>query len=329
MHIITLMTDFGLKDGNVGVMKGVILGISPQAQIVDISHLVQPQDILEAGLILRRSAPYFPSGTIHVVVVDPGVGTQRRPLAAWIGNQIYVGPDNGLITMLVEYGRARNWEMGFVHLDKPATWLEPVSHVFHGRDIFAPAGGHLASGMPLLALGSRITDPLRLSLPRPDVTPEGWLGQIIHIDHFGNLSTNLRAEDLGECNSLSIHLREAESVVLFLFLDRAAGTAFDAVLVIFAVGGLFFLDFFLSKDRDYGTSLIPELECEHLVCFSSMKEACDRMQRAAMQESRERIRHVHSVQKLKASVENPELARLLAGIFGTPPRAHRRRGAPR
>lgn len=92
---------------------------------------------------------------------------------------------------------------------------------------------------------------------------------------------------------------------------------------------ILFLDFFLSKDRDYGTSLIPELECEHLVCFSSMKEACDRMQGAAMRESRERIRHVHSVQKLKASVENPELARVLAGIFGTPPGAGRRRGAPR
>ena len=111
MSLITLITDFGLKDGNVGVMKGVILGISPQAQIVDLSHLIQAQDILEAALVLRRSAPYFPAGTIHVVVVDPGVGTQRRPLAARIGSHFFVGPDNGTITMLVAYAMAHDWQM--------------------------------------------------------------------------------------------------------------------------------------------------------------------------------------------------------------------------
>ena len=162
MSIITLLTDFGLKDGNVGVMKGVILGIAPQVQIVDLSHLIQAQDILEAGLILRRSAPFFPAGTIHVVVVDPGVGTQRRPIVGWIGQQFFVGPDNGTITMLVEYGRTHNFEMGFIHLDRPNLWLERVSHVFHGRDIFAPVAANLANGVSLGELGTPILDPVLL-----------------------------------------------------------------------------------------------------------------------------------------------------------------------
>ena len=196
MSIITLLTDFGLKDGNVGVMKGVILGIAPQVQIVDLSHLIQSQDILEAGLILRRSAPFFPAGTIHVVVVDPGVGTQRRPIVGWVGQQFYVGPDNGTITMLVEYGRTRNFEMGFIHLDRPNLWLERVSHVFHGRDIFAPVAANLANGVRLGELGTPILDPVLLNLPRPMPTTTGWVGEVIHIDHFGNISSNITDEHL-------------------------------------------------------------------------------------------------------------------------------------
>ena len=223
MNIITLMTDFGLKDGNVGVMKGVILGIAPQVHIVDVSHLIQPQDILEAGLILRRSAPYFPAGTIHVVVVDPGVGTQRRPLAAWIGNQIYVGPDNGSITMLVDYGRARNWDMGFIYLDRPDAWLESVSHVFHGRDIFAPVAAHLANGVGFRELGTLVSDPVLLNLPQPLPTSTGWVGEVIHIDHFGNISTNIWREQL---SSLDVRLRIGKVVLDGLvntFGDRKSG----------------------------------------------------------------------------------------------------------
>jgi S-adenosylmethionine hydrolase len=196
MSIITLITDFGLKDGNVGVMKGVILGIAPRVQIVDLSHIIQPQDILEAGLVLRRSAPYFTAGTIHVVVVDPGVGTQRRPMAVRIGDQSFVGPDNGTVTMLVEYGQARNWQMEFYHLDRQETWLDPVSHVFHGRDIFAPVAAHLANGVPLVELGTPISDPVLLSLPKPMPTSTGWVGEVIHIDHFGNISTNIGEQHL-------------------------------------------------------------------------------------------------------------------------------------
>jgi S-adenosyl-L-methionine hydrolase (adenosine-forming) len=198
---ITLMTDFGLKDGNVGVMKGVILGIAPQVNIVDLSHLIAPQDVREAALILVRSAPYFPPETIHVVVVDPGVGTARRPVAAHLGEQYFVGPDNGVITLLLEHAERLAWPVSFVHLDRPQFWLPEVSHVFHGRDIFAPSAAHLANGESLSALGTPINDPVRLALPRPEPTASGWRGEIIHIDHFGNLASNIRLEHLPEWQS--------------------------------------------------------------------------------------------------------------------------------
>lgn len=196
MNIVTLITDFGLKDGNVGVMKGVIWSIAPQVQISDLSHLIQPQNVREAALILLRSAPYFPQGTVHGVVVDPGVGTTRRPIAARLGNQYFVGPDNGVITLWLERVESQAGAIQFVHLDLPEFWLPQVSHVFHGRDIFAPAGGHLAAGVPLESLGSLIDDPLRLDLPIPMRSEDGWRGEVIHLDHFGNISTNIRQEHL-------------------------------------------------------------------------------------------------------------------------------------
>lgn len=206
MSIITLTTDFGLKDGNVGVMKGVIWGIAPQAQIADLSHLITPQDIAEAGLILLRSAPYFPDGAIHVVVVDPGVGTARRPLAAQVGAQYYVGPDNGTITLWLERAESLGLPARFVRLDKPQYWLPEVSQVFHGRDIFAPTAAHLANGLPLEALGTPIDDPVRLTLPRPEHTQDGWRGEVIHIDHFGNISSNIRREHLGTLRNVTVSL---------------------------------------------------------------------------------------------------------------------------
>lgn len=218
MGIVTLITDFGLKDGNVGVMKGVILGISPQVQIVDLSHGIQPQNILEAGLVLRRSAPYFSARTIHVVVVDPGVGTQRRPMAARIGEQLYVGPDNGTVTMLVEYGEVNHWQIEYYHLDRQEIWLNPVSHVFHGRDIFAPVAAHLANGVSLDALGTLISDPVLLSLPQPMPTSNGWVGEVIHIDHFGNISTNI-----GERHLISPDVRIRISGVVLDGLVRTFG----------------------------------------------------------------------------------------------------------
>jgi len=196
LPVITLTTDFGIKDGNVGVMRGVIWGICPGVQVADISHMIGPQNIREAAYILGRVTPYFPTGTIHVAVVDPGVGTQRRPMAARLGDQWFVCPDNGLITLPLERAKKLGQPVEMVELDRPRFWLPVVSHVFHGRDIFSPCAAHLANGTTLSALGSPLQDPVLLGLPKPEKTEQGWRGEIIHIDHFGNLSSNIRVEHL-------------------------------------------------------------------------------------------------------------------------------------
>lgn len=196
MTVISLMTDFGIKDGNVGVMKGVIWKIAPDAQISDLSHMISPQNVPEAALVLARSVPYFPSGSVHVVVVDPGVGTARRPMAAKVGPYYFVGPDNGIITLFLERAEREHWPLEFVNLNEPQFWLDDVSYVFHGRDIFAPVAAHLAKGVALRDLGTPIQNPVRLNLPKPEQTVRGWRGELIHIDHFGNLASNIRAEHL-------------------------------------------------------------------------------------------------------------------------------------
>jgi len=210
MPLISLMTDFGIKDGNVGVMKGVIWGICPSAQISDLSHMIQPQNIREAAYIFARSVPYFPKGSIHVVVVDPGVGTSRRPTAAQIGDWFFVGPDNGTITGLLERAEREGWQTKFVELTERKYWLGTVSHVFHGRDIFSPAAAHLANGVPLADLGTAYDVPVRLKLPRPERTRNGWRGEVTHIDHFGSASTDIRVEDLGEA------MKEKERITIRL-----------------------------------------------------------------------------------------------------------------
>ncbi|HUG34283.1 MAG TPA: SAM-dependent chlorinase/fluorinase [Anaerolineales bacterium] len=197
MPVITLMTDFGIKDGNVGVMKGVIWGINPSVQISDLSHMIQPQNISEASYILARSAPYFSNGTVHVVVVDPGVGTRRRPMAAQIGDWFYVGPDNGTITGLLERAQDSGWQTHFVELNRTQYWLPEVSSVFHGRDIFSPVAAHLANGVSLDELGVPFNDPVRLTVRSPKKIDGGLCGEVIHIDHFGNIASNIKVEHLG------------------------------------------------------------------------------------------------------------------------------------
>lgn len=240
MTVITLMTDFGIKDGNVGVMKGVIWGICPAAQISDLSHMIQAQNIREAGYIVARSVPYFPKGSIHVVVVDPGVGTERRPMAAQIGDWFYVGPDNGTITVWLERAHGANWQTDFVELNRPQYWLQNISHVFHGRDIFSPVAAHLANGVPLRELGSPFRNPVLLELPQPEKTENGWRGEVIHIDHFGNVSTNIRVENLGDAmkkmQSILVHLNGTEiNGLVNTFGERAVG---ELVALIGSTGNL-------------------------------------------------------------------------------------------
>lgn len=206
MKIITLLTDFGLRDGNVGVMKGVIWGIAPDVQIVDLSHNISPQNVIEGAHVLGRSAPYFPEGTVHVGVVDPGVGTQRRPIAARLGSQLFVGPDNGLFTVMLERAEKEGKPVEVYHTDDPQFWLPVVSNVFHGRDIFSPVGAYLAKGVALEKLGKKIDHPIRLDLPQPQQSNTGWRGQVIHIDHFGNVATNIRVEHLANIGPISVRL---------------------------------------------------------------------------------------------------------------------------
>ncbi len=198
MTIITLTTDFGLRSGFAGVMQGVIYGLAPQVQIVEITHFVSPQDVQEGAYTLSRAVPFFPKGTIQVYVVDPGVGTQRRPLAACLGDHFFVGPDNGLLTLLIEEAERNRQPMEFIHLDRPQFWLPKVSRTFHGRDIFSPAAAHLANGVALRELGTPFQDPVRLDIPRPQRTEYGWTAHIISIDTFGNLTTDLTASAISD-----------------------------------------------------------------------------------------------------------------------------------
>lgn len=224
MALITMLTDFGLKDGNVGVMKGVILNIAPATRIVDLSHTISAQNVHEAALVLLRSAPYFPDGSIHLVVVDPGVGTDRRAIAAQLGAHYFVGPDNGVITMLLDSVARRGLVTRFVHLDKPEFWLPEVSNVFHGRDVFAPCAAHLAAGVLLEMLGTAIAAPIRLEIPAPRELDHGWQGEVIHIDHFGNISSNIRLEHLGERRQVVVRLDGTEIHGLVrAFGERPAG----------------------------------------------------------------------------------------------------------
>lgn len=187
MAVITLTTDFGLADGYVGVMKGVILSIAPMAQLVDLAHDLPAQDVRRAAFVLCAAAPFFPPGTVHLAVVDPGVGTARRAIALRAGQALWVGPDNGLFSYVL--AEADTWEG--VELIEPAYRLTPLSDTFHGRDLFAPAAAHLAMGVPLTAFGPPLVDPVLLPLPHLATAASGLEGEVLHADRFGNLVTSI------------------------------------------------------------------------------------------------------------------------------------------
>ncbi len=204
--IISLTTDFGQLNGFVGVMKGVIWGIAPQAHIADITHDIPPQDVRLGAYALWRVVPFFPPGSVHIAVVDPGVGTHRRPIGLQIGAQFFIVPDNGLITPILEDGERSGQPTDIVHLCNPDYWLPDVSHTFHGRDIFAPTGAHLAHGVPLKALGDPIDDPIRLDFSQPKQTSQGWEAHITIIDVFGNLTTDLPAKAIAIAKQITFKL---------------------------------------------------------------------------------------------------------------------------
>jgi S-adenosylmethionine hydrolase len=190
--IITLTSDFGYKDAFVGIMKGVIVGINPQAHIVDLSHGIPPQDIMAAALLLRHSVKYFPPGTVHVAVVDPGVGSARLPILVAGGGQYLVGPDNGVLSLVA----AAEAPDCVVHLSNDAYHLPGGGKTFHGRDVFAPVAAHLSLGVAPAALGSPLDSFERITWPAPQLGDKRVRGEIVYVDGFGNLFTNIAAADL-------------------------------------------------------------------------------------------------------------------------------------
>ncbi len=188
-RLLTLTTDFGEADPFVGVMKGVILGIAPRVVIVDLTHQIEPQNIEQAARVLRYARPFFPRGTIHVAVVDPGVGTCRRPLLVQTGRDILIGPDNGVLMENLP-ASSKVYE-----LNRSRYFLKKVSSTFQGRDLFAPAAAWVARGTAPSRMGRRIDDPVRLALAQPRITGHTIEGEIIHADRFGNLATNISETD--------------------------------------------------------------------------------------------------------------------------------------
>ncbi len=222
--IITLTTDFGVRDGDVSVTKGVIKGIARETELIDVTHLISPQQIAEAAVVLSRTVFYFPSDTIHMFVVDPGVGTDRKGLAGRIGDQWVVGPDNGALTLVLQQAEAQGLVARFVSLTEPRYWRPEVSSIFHGRDIFAPVCAHLANGVPLEAFGPELPSPVRLPVAPVSRTASGLQGEIVFVDHFGNCSSNIRAADLAGLGPVRVRLRGAEVAGLArTFGERAPG----------------------------------------------------------------------------------------------------------
>lgn len=191
---ITLTTDFGNRDPWVAAMKGVICSIAPASPIIDLSHGIGPQDLLEAALFMASTIPYFPPGTVHLAVVDPGVGTERQAIVARCGNQFIVCPDNGVLTVL-----AQTHPMDAIHvITNGAYRLKNCSATFHGRDIFAPAAAHVATGAELSTFGPPLETLQQIPVPEATVDADEQLhGEIIHVDHFGNCITNINQEMLG------------------------------------------------------------------------------------------------------------------------------------
>jgi len=202
--IITLTTDFGQRDHYVSVMKAVMLRIHPDVRFIDTSHEIPPQDVMAGAWVVRNSAMLFPPGTVHLVVVDPGVGTSRKPVGIKIRDQYFIGPDNGIFSLIAE-----DFEHEAFHLTNDAYWLKNRSATFHGRDVFAPAAAHLAKGVPIEELGEPLKQLVTYRWALPIADKDGVQGWVVHIDRYGNLVTNIPAKmlkDAGEDRAVRIYV---------------------------------------------------------------------------------------------------------------------------
>lgn len=234
-RVITLTTDFGLADHFVGVMKGVILGINPEVELVDISHEVSSHDVLDGAFTLAASCRYFPAGTIHLVVVDPGVGSARRPILARAPAAWFVAPDNGVLSPFYEREGAE-----VRHITSIRYFLQPISNTFHGRDVFSPVAAWLSKGIAPEEFGSVISDYVRVGLPRPRRLSERTLqGEVLKVDKFGNVITNFAASDAAEIFGeaakafrITVHQRE----IRVLHTDYASPTPGEIFAILGSTG---------------------------------------------------------------------------------------------
>lgn len=231
--IITLTTDFGTSDHLVGAMKGVILNINPAARIVDINHSVVPFDILDGALSIANAYRYFPSRTIHVIIVDPGVGTERRPILVSGEKQFFVAPDNGVLSTIYERESCT-----VRHVTAEHYFLNPVSPTFHGRDIFAPTAAWLSKAFQTEAFGEVITDFVRFTMPKTKSAGQMVKGVVLRVDVFGNLMTNLMAEDIpiGALGGGEIKIAVNGKQVLKFAQTFAAGNPGEPIAVLGSAG---------------------------------------------------------------------------------------------
>jgi S-adenosyl-L-methionine hydrolase (adenosine-forming) len=211
MSVVTLLTDFGTRDYFVGAMKGVILSVNPNAQIIDITHEIEPQQIKSAAFTLAACYKNFPPGTIHLAVVDPGVGSTRRAISVAAEDYFFVAPDNGLLSFI--FNEKKDFRV--FELTERKYFLPEISQTFHGRDIFAPVAAHLSKGVKANEIGREINDFVRLEIPRPRETGGRIEAEVIHIDRFGNLVTNLRSDDLPNRFVIKIKNRKIKRRVRF------------------------------------------------------------------------------------------------------------------
>jgi len=228
MPVITLTTDFGTADHFVGTMKGVILGIAPRAAIVDITHQIAPYELNEAAFVISQAWRYFPKKTIHVIVVDPGVGSARRPIVCEAAGHFFVAPDNGVLSMIYDSAKPR-----VRVISNPKLMAKDISRTFHGRDVFAPAAAHLARGVSASRFGKPITDFIRSPRLQPaPISPHNWSGIILKVDRFGNLITNFHIDKFADVKTRPIELRVGTERIHRLALtysDTAIGEVFAIV----------------------------------------------------------------------------------------------------
>ena len=253
--LITLLTDFGTRDCFVASMKGVMVSINPSVSIIDLSHEIAPHKIEEAGYFLKSCFHYFPEGTIHVAVVDPGVGTDRRPLLVTTGREFFIGPDNGLFSEILEL----HPKADIRRIDNQQYRFKTAGSTFDGRDVFAPAAAWLSSGVPKELFGPVIHDPVRRLLMGPAWLKDVLIGQIVSVDRFGNLISNLRREDVDGVQS-----RAPQSALLIQVgswrIDRIAANyregSYDEPRVLFNSDG--YLEVFL---REHNAAEYLQLSC--------------------------------------------------------------------